>query len=159
MTIIDSFPRQFGDFLAETGQDDAGYSETELDQQGNEYEVEITVEGLRNKRAEIVWNLLGDISRLSSDESRPAVTKTIATVTTIPASVTSEVTTIEGTTTAVTTIDGTTTTTTVPTSSTLTTPTTIPSRTQTVRKTVTVIAARPAGSVPVVRPGAKLLPP
>jgi len=226
MRIIDSFPRQFGDFLAETGQDTAGYSTAELDQQGREYEVEITVEGLRNKSAAIVWTLLGDLSHLPFDErkewshqfltsfkpptntfkrtakiwiqypplegkyraemvvefpeytqlvtiktrafagrpaqprggSHPAVTKTVPTVTTIPASVTTEVTTIEGTTTAVTTIDGTTTTTTVPTSSTVTTTTTIPARTQTVMKTVTVVAAT-AGRVPVVRPPAKLVPP
>jgi hypothetical protein len=226
MTIKDSFPRQFGEFLVDTGQDPGGYSQPELDQRGREYEVVITADGLRNKSAQIVWTLLGDLSGLPFDErkgwihqfltsirppansfrqearvwiqypplqgkfraemaieypeytalvtvktrafagrkgqpragSRPAVTKTVPTVTTIPASVTTAVMTIEGTTTTVTTIDGTTTTTTLPNSSTVTTTTTVPSRTRTVMKTVTIVAST-AGRVPIVRPEAKLAPP
>jgi hypothetical protein len=70
MTITDSFRARFIDFLLETGQDIAGYSNAELEQLGNEYSVMVTVNGLRNKNPEIVWNLRGDIGDLSISERK-----------------------------------------------------------------------------------------
>ena len=72
MTYKGSLPRiSLGDFLVETGQDDAGYSDAELAQLGNEYEFDVTADGLRNKSTAIFWNLRGlDASELPFKERK-----------------------------------------------------------------------------------------
>jgi len=68
MKIEQTFPdTTLADFLAETGQSTEDHSSAELDQVGNEYYINIAVEGLRNRSAKIVWNL-HDVSELPPNE-------------------------------------------------------------------------------------------
>lgn len=77
MKITDNFSRSLRDFLIETGQDLSGYTEAELEQLGREYYISITVEGLRNKSPEIVWNLQ-DINDLPSSERKHWIHQSLA---------------------------------------------------------------------------------